>query len=296
MQLKHLKSFLAVAATLNFRQAARQVGVTQPAVSQHIAQLERELGVKLFDRTRHWVSLTTAGEALRGGATEGLATIDRSIDLARKMGGLREKTVIVGQLDYISHAFLPQAITAVKKRMPEVLVELINLPPKEAVQAARDGRVDVGFGLGTIDEPDLVHREVVRGRWVVWMPEAHPLTRLEAVPMAELARHPIIIFQRSINPLAYDALMARFAKAGAPLTVAHHVSQPQHGLPLVLQGVGVYLVGSYVFTERARGVVSRPITGFDTELKISAVWRAGHRTPALKTFLDGLPRKREFKG
>ncbi len=296
MQLKHLKSFLAVAQTLNFRQAARQVGVTQPAVSQHIAQLERELGVRLFDRTRHRVSLTTAGDALRSGASEGLATIDRALDLARRMGGLREKTVIVGQLDYISHAFLPQAITAVKKRMPEVLVELINMPPREAVQAAREGRVDVGFGLGAIDEPDLVHREVVRGRWVVWVPEGHALSKLEHVPVAELAKHPIILFQRSINPPSYDALMTTFAKAGAPLTVAHHISQPQHGLPLVLQGVGVYLVGSYVFTERAKGVVSRPITGFDTELVISAVWRAGHRSPALKTFLDGLPRKREFKG
>jgi DNA-binding transcriptional LysR family regulator len=296
MQLKHLKTFLAVAATLNFRQAARQVGVTQPAVSQHVAQLERELGVRLFDRTRHWVALTTAGEALRTGATEGLAAIDRATDLARRMGGLREKTVIVGQLDYISHAFLPQAITAVKKRMPEVLVELINMPPREAVQAARDGRVDVGFGLGEIDEPDLVHREVVRGRWVVWVPEAHPLSKLDEVPMAALARHPVILFQRAINPFAYDALMATFSKAGAPLTVAHHISQPQHGLPLVLQGVGVYLVGSYVFTDRAKGVVARPISGFDTELVISAVWRAGHRSPALKTFLDGLPRKRDFRG
>ncbi len=290
MQLKHLKSFLEVAQTLNFRRAARQLGFTQPALSQHIAALERELGVRLLDRTRQEVALTAAGVAMRDGAVEGLAVLERASDLARRLGGLREKTVIVGQLDYISHAFLPLAITAVKKRMPEVLIELINLSPREAVEATRAGRVDVGFGLGAIDAPELVQREVVRGHWVVWMPEEHPLAKFEAVPLPKLGEHPIILFQRRLNPEAYDGLLRTFAGAGATVRVAHTIAQPQHGLPLVLQGVGVYLVGSYVFTDRVKGVVSRPLTGFDTSLVISAVWKAGRRTAALKTFLDGLPR------
>lgn len=292
MQLKHLQSFLAVAKVLSFRRAARSAGVTQPALSQHVAQLERDLGVQVFERNRREVRLTPAGRALRDGATEGLAAIDRAADLARRLGGLREKTIVVGQLDYISHAFLPAAITAVKKRMPEVLVELINLTPREAVEATREGRVDVGFGLGVIDAPELVQREVVRGRWVVWVPEAHPLAALDSVSMAQLAEYPVILFHRDINRDAWDGLMRTFERAGSPLRVAHQIAQPQHGLPLVLQGVGVYLVGSYVLTDRVRGVVSRPVTGFDAELRIVAVWKAGHRTAALKTFLDGLPRVR----
>ncbi len=200
--------------------------------------------------------------------------------------------MVVGQLDYISHAFLPAAINAVKKRMPEVLVELINLTPRQAVEATKEGRVDVGFGLGVIDAPQLVQREVVRGCWVVWVPQEHPLAKLDTVPMAQLAKHPVILFHRDINREAWDGLMQTFERAGSPLRVAHQIAQPQHGLPLVLQGLGVYLVGSYVLADHVRGVVSRPVTGFDSELRISAVWKAGRRTAAVKAFLDGLPRSR----
>jgi DNA-binding transcriptional LysR family regulator len=83
MQLKHLESFLMVAKTLSFRRAAHSAGVTQPALSQHVAALERDLGVKVFERNRREVHLTPAGVALRDGATEGLATIERAAELAR---------------------------------------------------------------------------------------------------------------------------------------------------------------------------------------------------------------------
>src|SRR5688572_3557106 len=118
MQLKQLRSFLAVAETNSFRRAARQVGVTQPALSQHVAALEAELGVRLFERDRRRVAITPAGTALREGAAAGLAILDRAAELARRFGTASEKTVRVGALDYISHAFLPAAIMAVKRAMP----------------------------------------------------------------------------------------------------------------------------------------------------------------------------------
>jgi DNA-binding transcriptional LysR family regulator len=293
MELKHLKSFHAVADLLHFRKAAQRVGVTQPALSQHVAKLEAHLGVRLFERDRRTVSLTPAGVTLRSESASALEQIDRALDAARTVGGLREKTLKVGQLQYISHAFLPSAIQSLKKARPDVLVELIEMPPNEVQAAVRDGHVDIGFGISPMPRADdLVTREVVRGRWVVWMPDDHPFASLKEVPLERLVQEPLLMFDRSINPHAYDIMMRLFATTGRRARVAHHVHQPHHGLPLVLQGLGVFVVGSYVIAEPPQGAVSRPLSGFDNDLRITAVWSPEGRTALLRPFLSGLPNRK----
>jgi DNA-binding transcriptional LysR family regulator len=292
MELKHLKSFHAVADLLHFRKAAQRVGVTQPALSQHVAKLEGQLGVRLFDRDRRTVTLTEAGHTLRVETAAALEQIARALDSARVVGGLREKTIRVGQLQYISHAFLPPAIQSLKKARPEVLVELIEMPPTEVQAAVRDGVVDIGFGVSPMPRADdLVTREVLRGQWVAWMPSSHPLAALKEVPLDRLVQEPLMMFDRSINPHVYDTMMKLFSSTGRRVRVAHHVHQPHHGIPLVLQGLGCFVVGSYVIAEPPRGAVSRPLSGFPNDLRITAVWNPHGRTALLRPFLAGLPKR-----
>ncbi|MDP1825016.1 MAG: LysR family transcriptional regulator [Archangium sp.] len=293
MELKHLKSFHAVAELLHFRRAAQRVGITQPAISQHVARLEADLGVQLLERDRRKVRLTPAGQTLRDETRAALEQLERAQTLTRLVGGVREKTLKVGQLQYTSHAFLPGALSSLKAARPDVLVELLEIPPNEVVGAVRDRWVDIGFTFSPVQgADDLVTREVVKGRWVVWVPRGHPLAALEVVPVARLALEPLVLFERALNPQTYDFLMRLLTSGGHPVRVAHHVQQPHHGVPLVLQGLGCFVVGSYVIRDAPRGVVARPLGGFDNDLRVTAVWRPDGRTALLKPFLAGLPRVR----
>lgn len=292
MELKLLKSFHAVAAHLHFRRAAQHVGVTQPALSQHIAKLETELGVGLFERDRRTVKLTAAGQTLRDETLGALAQLEQALASARRVGGLRDKTLRVGQLHYISHAFLPPAIQSLVKARPDVLVELIELTPHDVVDALRDRQIDIGFGLSSLSPraEDLVNREVVRGKWVVWMPKEHPLAALDEVPITRLTSEQLILFARSINPHGFEYFMRLLGPNGR---VRHQVQQPQHGVPLVLQGLGLFIAGSYVIQDTPKGAVSRPLSGFDNDLRVTALWRPDGRTDLLRPFLAGLPRLRK---
>jgi DNA-binding transcriptional LysR family regulator len=291
MELKHLKSFHAVAALLHFSKAARRVGVTQPALSQHVAKLEAELGVKLFERDRRTVKLTPAGQTLRDETTEALAQLERALASARVVGGLREKTLKVGQVQYVSHAFLPGALDSLKKARPEVLVELLELPPREAIQAVRDGKIDVGFAMSPFPQSDdLVTREVVRGRWVVWVRTDHPFAALNEVPLQRLVEMPLVLFDRKLNPHTYDWLTQLFRTQAPKIQIAHHVQQPHHGVPMVLQGLGCFVVGSYVIQDAPRGAVAKPLSGFPNDVRIMAAWKPDGRMPLLKPFLAGLPK------
>lgn len=294
MELKLLKSFHAVAELLHFRKAAVRVGITQPALSQHIARLEAELGVPLFERDRRTVKLTSAGQTLRDETAGPLQQLESALESTKRVGGLREKTLKVGQLQYISHVFLPPAIQSLKRARPDVLVELVELPSNEIEAAVRDGRVDIGFGtIGLTHADDLVTREVVRGYWAVWVSKEHPFAQLDEVPLAQLAEQPLILFARAIAPNSYDFLTRLLERTGSRPRVMHHIHQPQHGVPLALQGLGVFVVGSYVIPDAPKGAVMKRISGFDNDLRVTAVWKPDGRTALLRPFLSGLPRLRQ---
>lgn len=293
MELKHLRSFHAVSELLHFRRAAQRVGVTQPALSQHILKLEAELGVKLLERDRRTVKLTPAGQTLRDETASALMQLESALTAARRVGGLREKTLKVGQLQYNSHTFLPPAIQSLKRAKPDVLVELLEVPPSEVVAAVRDGWIDIGFGLTPMPRvDDLVTREVVRGHWAVWVAKDHPFAALDEVPLEALAREPLIMFSRAINPSSFDELMRLFSRTGQRPRQVLEISQPHHGVPMVLQGLGCFLVGSYVIQDAPRGAVMKRLGGFDNALRVTAVWRPEGRTALLRPFLAGLPRAR----
>lgn len=308
MQLKHLRSFVAVAEALHFRRAAALVGVTQPALSQHIAQLERDVGALLLTRDQRHVELTPAGEAMLQGARDIIARVDETMRSVRALGASRTRTLVVGQIGYVSHAYLPAAVSALRHHFPDAMVETVEMGPEEALRGVREGHVDVGFafasslrhegprgrlpvgfGVHAVDVADLVVREVKSGHWSVVVPTGHPFAALEAVPLGRMADQDWILFHRSVNPQAYGFLMSRCAEAGFVPRVAHHVLQPQHGPPMVAGGVGCFVVGDYVLGELPAGVVARPLTGFDAEITIVAAWRPASRTPLLKAFLEGLP-------
>ncbi len=294
MELKHLRSFHAVAELLHFGRAAERVGVTQPALSQHVMRLEAALGVRLFERDRRTVQLTPAGQTLRDETLGALAQLEEALASARRVGALRDNTLRVGQLQYISHVFLPPALQSLMQARPEVLVELVEMPPYEAVSSVRSGRVDIGFAAGPRlpRADDLVMREVMRGHWAVWVPQTHRFAALEEVPLDQLADEPLIVFERNVNQQLYDELLRLLSRAGRRPRIIHHVQQPQHGVPLVLQGLGCFLVGSYVIADAPRGAVMKRVAGFEAGLHITAVWRPGGRMSLLRPFLSGLPRVR----
>ncbi len=294
MELRHLKSFHAVAALLHFGRAAQRVGVTQPALSQHIMRLEADLGVKLLERDRRQVRLTAAGQTLRDETAAALHQLEMALDSTRLVGGLRDTTLKVGQLQFISHVFLPAALSALKRARPDVLVELLEVPPYDVVPAVREGRVDIGFaaGIRPARADDLVLREVTRGYWSVWVQKDHPFAALPEVPLEAVAGEPLILFDRSMNQPLYDELMRLLSRTGLKPRVIHHIAQPQHGVPLVLQGLGCFLVGSYVIADEVRGAVMKKVSGFENDLRITAVWKPTGRMPLLRPFLQGLPRVR----
>jgi DNA-binding transcriptional LysR family regulator len=286
MELRHLRSFLAVADELHFRRAARGLGLTQPALSRHIAELERALGSALFARHPRRVELTDAGRHFAERVRRIVRDLDEATDEARQIAQTTQR-LRIGYLEYLNLPFVGSLLRELEERHPEIAIERRNMAPEDVLAGVGDHSLDVGFVHLPIKQPQLAFRPVVEGRWHVVLPERHPLAAREAIPVAELASQPLVLFDRPLNPPLYDSLVARCEAAGFSPRVVYATTQVHVAIDLVVQEIGLFIAGSYVFRNLPSGIVSRPLEASE-RLRLGAVWRADERRHAITSFLEVL--------
>src|SRR5436309_2216393 len=142
MELRHLRSFVAVAEELHFGRAAERLHIAQSPLSQQIQRLERQIGVTLFERNRRKVELTEAGHAMLGHAREALAQADLAETAARAAAAGRTGTLRVGFLGSVALALLPRIVPPWRLEAPDVRLELVEGSSGEHIGAVLDQRLD----------------------------------------------------------------------------------------------------------------------------------------------------------
>ncbi|GAB2732374.1 LysR substrate-binding domain-containing protein [Kitasatospora kifunensis] len=208
MELRQLRYFVTVAEELHFGRAAERLLIGQPAVSQQIRRLERELKVELFDRSPRLVRLTPAGEAFLPAARAVLGAEDAAravaADLAAgHLGALRLGTItgLGDRLGRILDAFGRQA--------PEVRVELVALPVRERLAQLADGRLDAAFVRGPLPEetPGLRYLPLWQDELLAAVPARHPLAERTELSPGDLAELPLRMTERRNHPTLVDLVL-----------------------------------------------------------------------------------------
>ncbi|MFJ7155724.1 LysR family transcriptional regulator [Streptomyces sp. NPDC101118] len=200
IEARHLRVLRAVAATGSFSAAARELGCTQPAVSQQMKALEQSAGTPLLIRTGREMRLTQAGEALVRHAAGILAGLTAAEEEVAAIAGLRAGRVRLVSFPSGSSTLVPKALAAMRADNPGTRVSLVEAEPPRSVEMLREGDCDVALafrytgaaGSGPAEWEDLVVRPLLTDRLVGLVPEQHPLAGAERVGMAELAGEPWI--------------------------------------------------------------------------------------------------------
>jgi len=220
--------------------AAQALGVTQPAVSKGIAQLEARFGFSLLQRGSRPLSLTEEGEAL--------ARFARQSDLAQQqaLGALedarnnRSGTVRLGSFgSSASFHILPKTLAAFARKHPGITVEVLEYPDEELRKALQDGVVDVAI-LSAGEEAALETLPITADQLVALLPLNHPLASKAHLSAADLAQDPFILTKGGSGPL----VEAWFARAGLAPRVAHSILQVNSIVALVEAGLGVSIMAA----------------------------------------------------
>jgi DNA-binding transcriptional LysR family regulator len=288
MELRHLRYFVAVAEQLSFTRAAALLHMAQPALSVQIRQLEDELGVELFDRSRRAIALTHAGETMLGESRRLLASLDRSVDLVRRVGAGAIGSIAVGFVPSASNSVLPSLLRRFWEAHPDVAVTLREMAPGDLVDGLHGGNLDISFLYLPFSDPLLDHLVIVREPFVAALPFDHPLARETTVDVADLRDEPFVTpADHGMMPGLHAKVTAICHAAGfVPRAVQDDVWLVQTIVALVAAGVGVALVPSSSQAQARAGVVYRPLRPRSThEAELAAVWRRTDQSPALGSFL-----------
>ncbi|MEE1741987.1 LysR family transcriptional regulator [Streptomyces sp. BE147] len=196
IEARHLRVLRAVATTGSFSAAARELGCTQPAVSQQMKALESSAGTALLIRTGREMRLTQAGEALVRHASGILAGLTAAEEEVAAIAGLRAGRVRLVSFPSGSSTLVPGALAALRAEHPGTRVSLVEAEPPRSVEMLRDGDCDIAlafrYGTSGGEWDDLVARPLLTDRLIGLVPDGHRLAGAESVGIGELADEPWI--------------------------------------------------------------------------------------------------------
>ncbi len=212
VELRQLRYFVTVAEELHFGRAAERLHIVQPAVSQQVRRLERELEVPLFVRTTRSVALTEAGQRFLPQARAVLAAADRAVDSVaefRPSGAL----VRLGTSEGLGDR-LEVLLGAFARLSPSASLELLHAPTLQRLQRVRDGSLDATIVRGSWPSPGLDFTPLWTDEVWVALPASHPLAASSEVSFVSLASLPARLSPPSRNQPLYDLVVSCCREAG----------------------------------------------------------------------------------
>lgn len=283
VELRLMRYVVAVADEGGFQRAADRLHMAQPPLSRQIRDLERELGVRLFDRRP--TRLTEPGRVFVESARKVLADAGELVEATRRAGRGETGVVRVGYVPSAAHETLPRLLAAMADERPGVRVDVREAWSAELDLALREERVDVVLARG-VPEREAYARETLRSEpLVVVLGERHPLAGQDAIRLRDLRGRTFCFFPRHIAPDSYDAVLAALRHTGEEFDVWEN-ALPQARHDRLRAGEDFTVVPRSLGGRPPAGTVSRPVSDDLPAVDLELVWRPGSLPPSAAALIE----------
>ncbi|MBB4932667.1 DNA-binding transcriptional LysR family regulator [Lipingzhangella halophila] len=286
MELRHIAGFVAVAEELHFGRAAARLNMAQPPLSQQVRGLEKELGVRLFERNTRSVRLTPAGANFLPHARQVLsdAELARRAAVAGSSGEVGR--VSIGFAGASSHEAIPTLTKAVRAAYPGIELRLEGQTyAGVALARVADRELDIGFVRLPVRRSGVRTRVIQHERLVAALPSDHRLAGEPALDVADLAEEPFVAFPGTEGSSVRENMVRIALDAGYMPRIVQEAPDSYTILDLVAAGVGVTITVSSVQHIRRSGMVYRELRGDVPTIDSALAWREDNASAALHTVL-----------
>ncbi len=288
MDLNQLRSFLSVSQTLIFTAAARLNNVPQSTISRQISDLESQLGVRLFYRTKRDVQLTNEGRAFLPYAQEILDAARKGTTAARQLNQGAAGRLSIATLD-TSTSFLASCLRRFSARYPDIAVDLTYVSCGDTLQTEGEDPYDF----------HLLHRDMLydsdeyfdsmvthSDSLVLVVPKGHPLVG-QPITGAALQREKFILVTEEESPIVYTQILDIFRSLRFSPQIINRYDRVKAVLLSVSAGLGITILPSATPREMLPDLLEIiPLPNMNTELVYSMAWKRSLLNPAARRFLD----------
>jgi DNA-binding transcriptional LysR family regulator len=258
MTLRQFEAFLAVARAKSFRRAAETLHLSQPALSQHVRELEAELGARLFDRLPRSVVLTDAGRVLEEHAARLFATLTDARQAIAELAGLQRGALVIGASTTPGIYVLPPILGVFRQRYPAIDLTL-RLGNSESIERlVRANELDLGLvgGHGLAPGEECLTAGLA-DELVLLVPPAHPWARRRALDPERLAETPLLM--REAGSATRQVTERALQRAGIPYRVGLVLEHPEAIKQAVMAGLGVGFLSEHAVRGEVASGRLRPV-------------------------------------
>ncbi|GAA4703696.1 LysR family transcriptional regulator [Nocardioides conyzicola] len=287
MELRHLRSFTMLADERHFGRAATRLHIAQPALSQQIKQLERELGIPLFTRSTRRVELTEAGIRFADHARTVLGDVARAESDMELLVSGRAGRVSVGFVGTATYDVLPRVAREVARELPDVELGLRGeLLSPALVTGVGDHTFDLALlRPGPLNHADLTLRRLRTEPLVAVLPVHHPLAGARRIRLSQLADERFVMHPSSDRSSMHEEVLRACAAAGFEPSMITEVGETATLVVFVAAGLGVALVPAPVRSLGLDGVAYVALVDPPT-VDLALATRTDDDSPAVRRVAD----------
>ncbi|MBF9232307.1 LysR family transcriptional regulator [Microvirga alba] len=246
MNLRFVETFIWVARLGSFSAAAEKLNTTQAAISNRIATLERDLGIRLFERDVRCVRLTVVGQQAVAKAEELVRVANEFREAVSDPGSLRG-SIRIGTIDSIVHAWLPQFIERFRVRYPSVAIDLNTDTSLNIARDVSDRKIDLALIMGPVIAPDLINLDLCTFQ-CAWL--ASPKLGFPDRPLAlaEIADQPILAYSKDSQP--HHRVQRLLAESGIEDPTIYNSNSLATIMRLAQDGIGITPLPKVIVRDR----------------------------------------------
>lgn len=287
MELRHLRYFTAVVQWKGYREASRHLHISQPSISQAVADLEIELGLELFSREGRVARLTLEGQIFYEEAVKTLTQAETAVATAKRAAKGEIGRLGIGLIGAATCMFLPELMRKYKARHPGVSLHLEENVPRGQDLAFDRGEIDIGFTrtLSADRDSSFSTRVILREPLLVALPKARKV-KAKRIRIAGLASERFVIFQRTSSPAAFDAIIRACNDQGFSPKIHNELNNMLSVLATVSADEGVAIVPASASNLRADNVDFFRLQPDDVRIDLIAAWPKKETSIVLKSFLQ----------
>jgi DNA-binding transcriptional LysR family regulator len=285
LESRHLRYFLSVAEELHFRKAADRLYISQPGLSRQIKEMEKGLGIQLFERTNRKVKLTKAGDFLKIELRKHFKTLESTLAHAQLLNKGLLGDLKLGYVGSAMEEVIPRLMNGFRKSHQKVMFNLKEMDNQDQINSLFSNEIDVGFVRMERIPKGLNATTILQEPFCLVLPKNHPINNKNFKDLSQLKDSSFILFDPKYSPSYYEKVMQIFDDSGFTPMVTHNTIHSGSIYKLVAHHFGVSIVPRSLKSDHLKEVTFIELHDIPQQTALSAVWNENNRNPVLDDFL-----------